>query len=57
MSKTWSATFGVHTYELDRQQRVSLRAVCSYLIDTAGQHASQVHIPLDHWPVFAACRA
>jgi acyl-ACP thioesterase len=38
MSNTWSATFGVHTYELDRQQRVSLRAICSYLIDTAGQH-------------------
>ena len=42
MSKTWSATFGVHTYEMDRQQRASIRAICSYLIDTAGQHTHEI---------------
>jgi acyl-ACP thioesterase len=42
MSKTWSATYGVHTYELDRKQRVSIRAIASYLIDTAGQHTHAI---------------
>jgi medium-chain acyl-[acyl-carrier-protein] hydrolase len=42
MNKTWSLTFGVHTYELDRQQRVSIRAVCSYLIETAGQQTHEI---------------
>jgi medium-chain acyl-[acyl-carrier-protein] hydrolase len=42
MSKTWSATFSIHTYEMDRQQRASVRAICSYLIDTAGQHVHEI---------------
>jgi acyl-ACP thioesterase len=42
MSKTWSETYSIHTYEMDRQQSVSPRAVCSYLIDTAGQHVHEI---------------
>jgi medium-chain acyl-[acyl-carrier-protein] hydrolase len=42
MSKTWSANFNIHTYEMDRQQRASVRAICSYLIDTAGQHVHEI---------------
>ena len=42
MSKTWSETYSVHTYEMDRQQRVSVRAVCGYLIETAGRHTDAV---------------
>ena len=42
MSKTWSETYSVHTYELARHQRASTRAICSYLIDTAGQHAHEI---------------
>lgn len=42
MSKTWSAAYSVHTYEMDRQQLASLRAICGYLIDTAGQHVHEI---------------
>jgi medium-chain acyl-[acyl-carrier-protein] hydrolase len=42
MSKTWSATYSIHTYEMDRQQRASIHAICSYLIDTAGQHVHEL---------------
>jgi len=42
MSNTWSEIFAVHTYELDRQQRASLRAICSYLIETAGHHTHEI---------------
>lgn len=42
MSKTWSETYSIHTYEMDRHQRASLRAICCYLIDTAGQHAHAI---------------
>jgi medium-chain acyl-[acyl-carrier-protein] hydrolase len=42
MSKTWTATYNVHTYEMDRRQRASIRAICSYLIDTAGQHVHEL---------------
>jgi medium-chain acyl-[acyl-carrier-protein] hydrolase len=42
MSKTWSETYSIHTYEMDRHQRASMRAVCSYLIDTAGHHAHAI---------------
>ncbi len=42
MSKTWSATYSVHSYEMNRHQRASIRAICSYLIDTAGQHVHEV---------------
>jgi len=42
MSNTWSTSYSVHTYELDRYQRASTHAICSYLIDTAGQHAHEI---------------
>jgi medium-chain acyl-[acyl-carrier-protein] hydrolase len=42
MSKIWSETYKVHTYELDRRQKVSVRAICSYLIDTAGLHVQEL---------------
>jgi acyl-ACP thioesterase len=42
MNKTWSETYQVHTYELDRQQKASVRAICSFLIDTAGQHTHEI---------------
>ena len=42
MSKIWSETYSVHTYELDRQQRCSVRAICSYLIETAGHHTHEI---------------
>ena len=42
MSKTWSETYSVHTYELDRQQRASVHAICSYLIETAGHHTHEI---------------
>ncbi|UCF99575.1 MAG: hypothetical protein JSV89_08540 [Spirochaetaceae bacterium] len=42
MSKTWSETYSVHTYEMDSRQRVTARAICSYLIDTAGQHVHEL---------------
>ena len=42
MSGTWTATYDVHTYEMDRQQRASVRAISSYLIDTAGQHVHEL---------------
>ena len=42
MNKTWSETYSIHTYEMDRDNQVSMRAVCSYLIDTAGQHVHEL---------------
>lgn len=42
MSKIWSETYKVHTYELDRQQKVSIRGICSFLIDTAGEHVHEL---------------
>jgi medium-chain acyl-[acyl-carrier-protein] hydrolase len=42
MSKTWSETYSVHTYEMDRHQRASVRAVCGYLIETAGRHTHAI---------------
>jgi acyl-ACP thioesterase len=42
MSKIWSETYRMHTYELDKRQKVSVRAICSYLIDTAGLHVQQL---------------
>lgn len=42
MSKIWSETYKVHTYELDRQQKVSIRGICSFLIDTAGDHVHEL---------------
>ena len=42
MSNTWSETFEVHTYEMDRQQRASVHAICRYLIETAGRHTHAI---------------
>jgi acyl-ACP thioesterase len=42
MNKVWSETYKVHTYELDRQQKVSIRGICSFLIDTAGHHVQEL---------------
>jgi medium-chain acyl-[acyl-carrier-protein] hydrolase len=42
MSRTWSTTYSIHTYEMDRQQRASIRAICSYLIETAGRHTHEI---------------
>jgi medium-chain acyl-[acyl-carrier-protein] hydrolase len=42
MNKIWSETYNVHTYELDRRQKVSVRAICSYLIDAAGLHVHEL---------------
>jgi len=42
MSKIWRETYKVHTYELDRQQKVSIRGICSFLIDTAGEHVHEL---------------
>jgi acyl-ACP thioesterase len=42
MSKTWSETYSVHTYEMDRLQRASVRAICGYLIETAGRHTDAI---------------
>jgi acyl-ACP thioesterase len=42
MSKTWSESYKIHTYELDGQHRASIPAICSFLIDTAGQHTHEI---------------
>lgn len=42
MSKVRSESYKVHTYELDRQQKVSMRSICSFLIDTAGHHVQEL---------------
>jgi acyl-ACP thioesterase len=42
MSKIWNESYKVHTYELDRQQKVSIRSICSFLIDTAGHHVQEL---------------
>jgi len=42
MNKVWSESYPIHTYELDRRQKVSIHAVCSYLIDTAGHHVHEL---------------
>lgn len=48
MSKIWSETYKVHTYELDRQQKVSIRGICSFLIDTAGHHVQELGYSIPH---------
>ncbi len=48
MSKTWSTTFSIHTYDMDRQQRASIRSICSYLIETAGQHVHEIGWSIPH---------
>jgi medium-chain acyl-[acyl-carrier-protein] hydrolase len=42
MSNTWSETYSIHSYEMNKHQRVSMRAICGYLIETAGRHTHSI---------------
>jgi len=39
MSKIWSGTYKVHTYEMDKTQKVSIQGICGYVIDAAAHNA------------------
>ncbi|MQY77147.1 MAG: hypothetical protein GH155_05890, partial [Spirochaeta sp.] len=42
--KVWSQTYTVRTFDLDREQKVSVLSICRYLFDAAGNHAEALDL-------------